>query len=467
MQSDHGVMIMTRIPTARIAVIGAGPKAAALAAKAKVISALGLAKITIEIFEPNRIGANWYGDHGYTDGKQELCTPAERDLGFPYASTLQAKRIPRERQSASIADLMSPQNQPIKKATSLHRKLDEKLYSQYSWASHLLAIRGRYGSWIDAGRHAPTHREFAEYLQWAIKKTRTKIHNLSVTGLLPQKKKWTVLASGKDKKIEKHRDFNGVVVTGPGNSRVVSHHSDAAGRVFNGQNLWKNSTTIKRLLTPEDSSVIIIGGGGTGAAVIAWLVRAGFASRTIHLIAQQATLYMRADNVFDNRLFSDDGLWNTLTPETQDIFFNRLNRGVVWAKSLREIEQASALRIRDGKAKSIRVSGVDELEVKVSNSVSSETVKGTLVIDASGFDNWWFTKLLPETINTQSWTKKDRASLQAYLTDSLSLEHPLLWKDMPNLHVPNISERRGPGLGSLMALGTMSDRILSAYIPQA
>jgi mycobactin lysine-N-oxygenase len=461
-------IVMPGVPNAKIAVIGGGPKGVALAVKAKVAAEIKIGHIAVEIFEPNRIGAHWSGEHGYTDGQQELCTPAERDLGFPYASTLEAKRIPRQRQSGRLADLMTVKKnaEREKEATSLNRELDKRLYSEYSWATHLLAVRTRYGDWLNAGRRAPTHQAFAEYLRWAVDKSRSTVHFERVTALIPKGKKWTVRTSDNSGKQCDHSGFDGVVVTGPGNSRVVEHPGGAVSRVFNGQNLWQNADEVRRLLAPKDSSVVVIGGGGTGAAVIAWLVREGFAKRPIHLIAQQATLYMRSDNVFDNRLFSDDGLWNALKPATQDAFFNRLNRGVVWAKSLHEIEQASGLDFRDGKATSIRVSGIDELEVRVSKSTSSATVKGTIVIDASGFNSWWFTSLLPKSVQTHAWTKRDRAALQTGMSESLAFDHPTLWKKLPPLHVPGLSERRGPGLASLMTLGTMSDRILRAYLPQ-
>jgi mycobactin lysine-N-oxygenase len=72
----------------RIAVIGGGPKAAALAAKAWVLRDQQIADIRVTIFEPAAIGAEWSGKCGYTDGEQRLCTIAERDVAYPYNSML-------------------------------------------------------------------------------------------------------------------------------------------------------------------------------------------------------------------------------------------------------------------------------------------------------------------------------------------------------------------------------------------
>lgn len=72
----------------RIAVVGGGPKAVALAVKATTLEKLGGPKIKVVAFDQKDIGAAWSGAIGYTDGKQRLCTLAERDLGYPYADSL-------------------------------------------------------------------------------------------------------------------------------------------------------------------------------------------------------------------------------------------------------------------------------------------------------------------------------------------------------------------------------------------
>jgi mycobactin lysine-N-oxygenase len=67
---------------ARLAVLGGGAKAAALAAKAWCLKEGKIADIEIVIFEQHKVGASWDGEHGYTDGEQRLCTHIERDVGF-------------------------------------------------------------------------------------------------------------------------------------------------------------------------------------------------------------------------------------------------------------------------------------------------------------------------------------------------------------------------------------------------
>jgi mycobactin lysine-N-oxygenase len=67
-----------------LAVLGGGPKGAAVAAKAAALLAEGYQPPAVTIFEPDKFGAAWTGTSGYTDGLQPLCTLAERDFGFPY-----------------------------------------------------------------------------------------------------------------------------------------------------------------------------------------------------------------------------------------------------------------------------------------------------------------------------------------------------------------------------------------------
>ncbi len=73
----------------KIAVVGGGPKAAAICAKAWCLNQ-DSRQLRIQVFEKSGFGAAWNGRHGYTDGDQKLCTPAERDVGFPYEEGLLA-----------------------------------------------------------------------------------------------------------------------------------------------------------------------------------------------------------------------------------------------------------------------------------------------------------------------------------------------------------------------------------------
>src|SRR3954463_13604067 len=102
-------------------VIGAGPKALALHARAVALRTLGRDAPTVIILEQNMVGANWAGQHGFTDGERQLVTSPERDIGYPYLS----------------AD----------------PEVDAEL-TRYSWQSFLVSRRG-FAAWIDANRPYP------------------------------------------------------------------------------------------------------------------------------------------------------------------------------------------------------------------------------------------------------------------------------------------------------------------------
>ena len=75
----------------KVIIVGAGAKAAAIVARAAVMTELknelgipGAPEIVV--IEKDRPGAAWVHTSGYTDGDVVLCTPPEMDVGFPYLS---------------------------------------------------------------------------------------------------------------------------------------------------------------------------------------------------------------------------------------------------------------------------------------------------------------------------------------------------------------------------------------------
>lgn len=148
------------MPSQRIAIVGAGPKAAAIATKAACLRDLAELEIDVVIYERDEVGAAWTGNNGYTDGLQRLCTPAERDIGFPYDDT-------------DLADGLAAEMQ-----------------ARYSWKAYCIA-RGKYGEWVDRGRQKPIHRDFADYLFWCIDDA-GEYRAGNVTGLSHRNGQWSI-----------------------------------------------------------------------------------------------------------------------------------------------------------------------------------------------------------------------------------------------------------------------------------
>ncbi len=117
-----------------LAVVGAGPKGIAIAAKARALAAAGLAAPRVVLVERSAVAGNWTGRQGYTNGRLPLGTPPEKDVGFPYADSWGAAS---PAVTAAMAD--------------------------YSWQRHLISRRV-YADWVDRGRLRPTRREWSSYL---------------------------------------------------------------------------------------------------------------------------------------------------------------------------------------------------------------------------------------------------------------------------------------------------------------
>lgn len=417
-----------------IAVIGGGAKAAALAAKAFALRKNNVAEVYVTIFEQSDIGSNWNGRGGYTDGLQRLCTPVERDLGFPYG-TIHGE------EAASFS------------------------LKEFSWATYLSTTRPSYRNWVDGGRRPPIHKDFAAYLRWAVKKSEAKIVKVCVTELREKHDKWIVKGLGPEGKSASASDtlFDGVVVTGPGPARNVPLIGPG-DRVFTGADFWQRTDEVKKLLptSRKDGQIAIVGAGGTAAAVLSWLCKNGHHDREIFMIADQGALYTRGDSVFENRLFSDEEAWSSLSFASKKEFSDRLNRGVVWGTVMNEVATATRVRFQNGRAIRARSHSTHvEVTVRRGDEVPI-LLRPEVLIDASGFDSWWFLSLLKDV---PAWVRKMEVYREA-LRDGVneSLEFDGAPWTLPRLHAPILSSVQGPGYGNLMALGSMSDLVLRAYI---
>lgn len=423
-----------------LAVIGAGPKAAAIAAKAYCIQQGGV-PVSVTVFEKSQVGANWSGKRGYTDGIQRLCTAAERDLGFPYLPTF----------GADVVALMQ---------------------ERFSWNAFLVdqaADAGRYAAWVNRGRRPPTHGEFVDYLTFVFQRAKVTPLIGPVTRISEDGGQWVVRqrdAATND--VFESGDFHGVVFTGPGPAaKRLNRVKDP--RVFSGVDFWSHLSRVRKLIGKlKDNPIVIIGGGGTAAAITAWFVREGVRDHPIILINNQAMLFTRTTNFFENSLFDDEDTWTALKPEDRTDFTRRLNRGVVWETVTELLTDAENLTLMPGAAGAIRYVGVrrgralPDLEVEYTNQKGTHPLPAGIVVEATGFDTWAFEALTPKAVRAELSAPR-RADLMKNMRPDLSL--PLVGR--PKIHTPNLADALGPGFGSLMVLGLMADRILQPYYDAA
>ncbi|WP_157215350.1 SidA/IucD/PvdA family monooxygenase [Flavisphingomonas formosensis] len=427
-----------------IAIVGAGPKAAAIAAKADILNRVQKPQLQVTIFEQSAVAANWSGRYGYTDGEARLCTPAERDLGFPY--------------DAGVFD----------------PRIAAAMYAEYSWGAYLLEhvradAQSGFNNWVNRGRSPPTHAEFAGYVEWAIAKSSATLEIGTVTRLEPTPHGWRIHRRGPGGRSRSQGLFDGVVFTGPGAPLHRVERLGTSARITDGRDFWKDPDGFLAQPTASDEPVIILGAGGTAAAIAARTVRAR-PPRDILIIGDQAALFTRSEAFFESQIFTDDAIWERLEPNTRRGFTDRLNRGVVWSTISDELARSPKVRFEPGRGEKIEVrTGLAGEEILVEYRRSGKTIGtyASLAIDASGFDTWWFATLLPPAMRdrlTAANAKKQKAMREA-VADGMS-KYLELFNEAPGpIHAPMLSQAVGPGFMSLMALGAMSDRILDRYLP--
>lgn len=256
--------------------------------------------------------------------------------------------------------------------------------------------------------------------------------------------------------------FDGIVVTGPGPQRRRLN-TPAHARIFDGVSFWQNLPQVRKSLRGRgpENQIVIVGGGGTSAAILAWLARSGFGAWGTTLITNQATLFSRGDSVFENQFFSDEALWSDLSPGNRKQIFERLNRGVVWSAVMHELRQMTGLTFSDARARRIRINNNGDPEViAVRWDGARRIISGRILVDASGFDPWWFVDLFGKVRGLRRWSDARKEELGGGMGEAL--EFRTGWR-FPALHAPFLSSAVGPGFGSLMSLGGMADRILRRY----
>ena len=272
--------------TPRLAVIGAGAKAVAVAAKAEALREVGAEAPEIVAIERADIAANWQSCGGWTDGLHRLGTSPEKDVGFPYRSVL---------------------------APGRNAELDAAMLRR-SWQSYLVATN-QFAEWIDRGRPAPTHRRWASYLRWvatgvALPVLHDEVRRIAVAG-----GQWIVDT------VHSSVTADAVMVTGPGQpERSVLPGNP---RVWSIAEFWRRAAAQGRITAER---VAVIGGGETAATMLEELFRHRVSAITV--ISPQVTLFTRGESFFENKLFSDPTDWDTLPASERRDVLARTDRGV-------------------------------------------------------------------------------------------------------------------------------------------
>ena len=410
-----------------LAVLGAGAKAVAVAAKAAALREMGCDPPRVVAVERTEVAANWRASGGWTDGAHRLGTSPEKDVGFPYNSAL----VPRR-----------------------NAELDERM-TRYSWQAYLIDT-GQFAHWVDRGRPAPTHHRWSQYLRWVAAAVELEVVDGEVDRLSLAGDRWALHTR------ETTVAADAVLITGPG--RAEKSLLPGNPRVLSIAQFWHRAAADR--ISAE--RVAVIGGGETAASMLNELFRHRVS--TITVISPQVTLFTRGESFFENTLFSDPVDWAALTLAERRDALARTDRGVFSAR----VQEALLAddRIRHLRGRVAHAVGRDErirLTLNTNRGAENlETVHGfDLVIDGSGADPLWFVELFG-----QDALDLVELGLGGPLTESRLAEaigHDLAVAGVaPKLFLPNLAGlTQGPGFPNLSCLGLLSDRVLGAQFSPA
>lgn len=444
---------------ANLAVIGAGPKAAAVAARIAAIHVWRSQNPTraatlrppphLHVFErSSRVGAHWYGDEGYTDGLHEICTSPEFDLVFPATSQLGA-----------TVDL-----------------------TPFAWRTYVATL--------GIAVTNPTHRQFAEYVGWAIDLAAsladggiTLHRNTQVTKLRRDDTRWAVEVHEDTEPVpDASLRFDGVVITSPGPAKSRFDVAPAVKpRVTDAQNYWSQHRTQIHESVASGNRVAVIGAGGAAAAicvdVLETLTSAMPDPGGIVLVAPQASLFTRGETTFETQILTDADTWTELPREARRQVAEHLLSGVVFRRVLEKLEGLSFLPSffvgRAIAAVALEPGGIGLWCVTLDDRPT--LIEADWVIDASGFDALWFVDLLEEPSKTiirrlgapvlaELLDENLRLEVAATMFDDPTISETLIALE-PALHVPFLAGgARPPGRASLLQLGIVADEILQPYL---
>lgn len=411
-----------------LAILGAGAKGVAVAAKAFVLREMGVEVPDVVAVERTGVGANWQASGGWTDGAHRLGTSPEKDVGFPYRSAL----VPRR-----------------------NAELDERM-TRYSWQSYLIATAS-FAEWIDRGRPAPPHRKWSQYLRWVADQVGMRVVHGDVERLAVTGDRWALHTH----ETTVHADA--LMITGPGQAEKSLLPGNP--RMLSIAQFWDRAAGHDRITAER---VAVIGGGETAASMLNELFRHRVS--TITVISPQVTLFTRGESFFENSLFSDPTNWPALTMAERRDALARTDRGV-FSANVQEALLADD-RIRHLRGRVAHAVGRDgQIRLTLSTNRGSEhleTVHGfDLVIDGSGADPLWFTSLFGQDVLDLLELGLGGPLTAETLQESIGYD--LSVADLtPRLYLPNLSGlTQGPGFPNLSCLGLLSDRVLGSTLGSA
>jgi mycobactin lysine-N-oxygenase len=421
-----------------ILIVGAGAKAAAIAAKVHVANSLGLGEISMTAIEKTEPAASWLGRNGMTSGEEPLAIPPIKDIGFPYQSS---------RQFGPLGD-----------------EIDAALLP-FSWQRFAME-RHEYAAWVNSGSPSVRHRDYGEYLGWVLERASdgVEIYDGRVTevSLSEDGERWQVEVAERGRPGDPERHFgHALVLTGPGVHRHFPHDPDVESRVFHCDSRREELT---RVPEGEAAEIAIVGGGESALSALVFLRELRPAAR---LTVYTPTLPLsRGESFLENRVFADpDNVeWEHLDLQTRRDFVKHCDRGVFDQSVLARIADDDHLSFVAGRAVHVSLADDGEAALLEFESPSEGAVARPydFVVNCTGFDllrqlRGLFPDGVRDEVESQCGPLWDRPP-QTEVPIGRALE---LIGVAPRLHIPGLGGlSQGPGFANLGSLGLLANRVL-------
>ncbi len=429
------------VPESDLLIVGAGAKAAAIAAKVDAMNRLGMARLTVTIVEKTEPAASWLGLNGMTSGEEPLAVPPIKDVGFPYRSS---------RQFPAAGDELDAALLPL------------------SWQRHSIE-RGEYAPWVNSGAPPILHRDYGTYLGWVLERATAGVTTVRgrvvAVSLDAARERWVIDVEGAADGAPSRFAGRALLLTGPGVHRAFPHDPAAEPRVLHCDS---RRGEFARLPERGPVDVAIVGGGESALSALVFL-RALRPEARITIYTPTLPL-SRGESFLENRVFADpdDVGWEALDLETRRDFVKHCDRGVFDAGVIARLAGEAGLRFELGRAVHAAAAGEGEgVELALETSAGRAIARHDYVINCTGFDLLAQLRgLFAEPVRSELesrvgpvWDRDPQSELR--FDRSLALDGI-----EPRLHIPGLAGlSQGPGFANLGSLGLLANRVLAPLLP--
>jgi outer membrane protein assembly factor BamB len=427
------------MPVSDLLIVGAGAKAAAIAAKVDALNRLGHAQLTVTIVEKTEPAASWLGLNGMTSGEEPLAVPPIKDVGFPYRSS---------RQFPEVGDQLDAALLPL------------------SWQRHSIE-RGEYAPWVNSGAPPILHRDFGTYLGWVLARATAGVTTLRgrvvAVRLDAARDHWVIEVEGGEDGEPTLLAGRSLLLTGPGVHRAFPHDPAAEPRVLHCDS---RRGEFARLPADREVDVAIIGGGESALSALVFL-RALRPEARITVYTPTLPL-SRGESFLENRVFADpdDVDWAALDLEARRDFIKHCDRGVFDAGVIARLAGEQGCRFELGRTVHASAAG-EKVELALETPSGPRKAQHDYVINCTGFDLLAQLRgLFAEPVRAELesrvgpiWDREPETELR--FDRSLALDGL-----EPRLHIPGLAGlSQGPGFANLGSLGLLANRVLSPLLP--